>query len=1062
MRLLEKYVATPRPVKADAGVAESLRRWEQINGFSDVRLWPLLKELKNKPHMATSLRPTVSKDIREWIAKAMPRIASMKSAELRALGKFVDEVSAIDAFNIEEIESLRNVLFGLRYRETSRHIYNALDSWDLNKAWELFEALSHAPEGFEKSVKELQDEIFKVGDLQADVAAFLNQLSKREPETWLEMRTLVDSLQKLQDYLSYPNIPAEWRSRLEQEADGCVSSAEAFLRKQATAIASIENLRAFWAEYERLSAVKANGRLSLNEEWFQTCLDLVISSESDRVVRATNPQELRANSSRIMEDSQRLPPFATSLMQSLADEIARMAADWRSMLDGNNFKAPSSHQGRLPIPKLLTSESPRFRQFLSQLDEALARIKGSDGAPAKAVYETALRVAQDVLSQIPEHRRASELKSDAEHGLLYGQLDAALAVFNIEGFLSLSRSNRVEGIYDYLMNQPDNLHNLAALASQAAFPTWREAAAWWSQWRATYKMLQQTTAIPDALENAIQAHEALRRDQWYGVLDRLVKREAPPEETVAAAESLAEELESLSLQGYYNELMRKAMAARVRRYIDEKDFDQAREKLAGLEQGHPDTLRLRTRLMVEEAAKAGTRAMAEVLRNSWNNVVAEYGDAAYGMLLITVKKAWQDQDGDSLKHLRMAISRAAANPRAPATDLEALQQWGGWLRVEGAITAAATLLNVKELIAYLKDNAHQNGELRQWLERLVNHWQQKREIKMLAWAYEAFGRIDPSIMPATHQPIQDLLERSDEIANRVLQTLQTRRDLRLSDLLELSKEIEYEESEWNQLKDFLGLLDPSATPMKLSANFTNTFDRLKELINIEDMLERLEDADLREPSRRSELENIDWMIKRDFEGFAIQQDLLKRVERLEPLTKLEALENRLIKAAEKCGSDSLADLYDMNCFPHLNTEVRELIEKFAAAGALDGAMWRKLSQEYCEKVYNKASIRGPQLIPPDLQALADRIDRLRAEEIEFDGAIDEMERAEPPVPRGGDFDPAQHREYLSLLPAKAPSSKRVELRFNRFTRSKIIQTILRQSRADLPDWVQKYVDEVIP
>jgi hypothetical protein len=1054
MEVIGKHSSNNLQIKREAEQTAYAWRWRQIVGLSDVRLVSLLKDLKARPNIAARLRADVLPAIRSWVEDVMPKVRAMKPRELSAIERFINAVSEIEAYKVDEIKQLRNVIFGVRLNRVSQKIVSALEEWSIEEAWRLFAELNNAPEGFQSEISRLQESIYKVDGVRKSVQELLEQSPKSDPGEWLEVRIICDSLQKTQDLINSSRIPPAWQARLKEKTESYAAVAVSFMKKQAAAVSNLEDLMAFWTEYQRLNTTASGGRLSLEERWFDNYRSHVLSIEGNKVAGAKSPEELKAIGTKMGEEARAIPQFAIDQMESLVSEITRAVSNWKLMQCGGAFEDPSSLQNLLPVPDELIKEAKESRELLDKVQDAFLNIKANGSFPSEQTYNQALQVAEQVLAKAPNHKRAGELKQEAEFGILHYQLDAALAGFNFEMFFKLCETDRVGGNYYDLARTPDAMRGLAALASEGELSIWLQAADWWSRWRAACKLLPEN--LPKSLEGAIKNQERLRADQWYDVLERLQSRELTPEEYEATAESLESEMEELSLHGFYKELIRKAKTGLVRRFIEMKEFEKAAAELANPDLDHNDTIRLRTRLELEKAIESGVSATAEVLRNKWNNVEDAYSGKAYAVLLEAVRKAWEEDKPETLKKLRDVINRVISVQNATSDDVEMLKQWEVWLNLEDTIKSGASRLGVNNLVDYLKQASREERTLSQRLERLVSYWQANGDIKMLAWAYQAFKPIDPHIMPGAYDPAEDMTERSGKLAEKVLNVLQTKDDLTISDLLAIRKEVKDEEDEWNDLNDLYSLARP-ITPRKPPGKFDSVSKRLERLIDVITTIERLESADLREEASRDRLDSVLMALKKEFEGFAIKPKLLTQASRLEHLTKLEVVEKHIVEAAEKCGSESLTDLFNTECFLDLKKSIEELIEKFTLAELEKAAMWEKLSQQYCQEVYEKAGILTPKIVPPDLRSLADCVDRLWKEDIAFEKAIDELKKNEPPVPVGGVFDPKQHLDYLSHFPKNPPGSKRVERRFYRFASAKTVQTILSQSRAYIREWVQKYL-----
>ena len=1050
-----------KPLNRDPELVKYLRRWAEIQGMTDPRIVSLLDELKSRPHIAARLRPDVVKDISKWIEDAMPMVVqTMTDRQLRATRKFIEAVSEIEAYNIDEIKYLRKALFSVQFRDISQEVYTALSNWSIDEAWDLFRSLSNSPSGFQEEINKLQEKIYKVAGARKAVEELLQQPLRQELQKWSEFHALTVSLQKLYEFIEDPQVPESWKHRLTGEAEKGLGAATAFLNRQAVATTSIDDLKSFWTDYKRIITPDYDDKLVPEKEWFQNCLDYVTGVEKSIVAQAETPEELKEIGANLTVEEERIPPFAAEHLRALTDEISHMAKNWNAMQSGFDFSDIASGEARLPVPDRFKSDAPKFRGMLRRVEEALSMMNGGDGFTLEQNLLQAGLVAGEILLQVPGHAIASELKNKVERAVLCFRLDKALVDWDVEKFLLLSEDATTDRDYKRLALNADALHELAALAKQREFQSWHAASDWWRQWRTAGKRLPESVrkVLPDCFEKAVRSQQTARTDQWYAVLGDLKDVRLSAEEYEKVADSLADELVELNLQGYYEELARKAKIAFVAQYLETKQFDKAAEKLETLDPDHSDTIPLRTRLMVERAIERGVSSVAEVLRSEWNNVALAMNDAN-AVLLNAVRGAWEENDSGALEKLKEVINRVLGAGRVECENLNDLRQWQLWLSVEDAIKSEVSPLSVNQLISYLRDADTSDGTLHKRLKSIVSHWQARGDIKMLAWAYQAFNRIDASIMPVSGDPVEDMAARSDLVADKVLALLQTEADLQLNELKALQEEVAFEENEWNCLNDFLDSLHYPVNRGRRSKKFSNAKEKLDSLIGVLEKLDYLRGADLRQEANRDQLDSIGQALRRQFNGYTIQESLLTQVDRLSPLTELYYLWQRIKEAAEDCGSDAPIHVFSPDSFAKLSRAIRKLVEKFRDADAEDGTMWRAVSEEYCKLVSDKAGILLPKLFPLDLRLLRDRIDYLQAEDSEFSIALEKLRADQPPVPTGGEVDPERHREYLKLIPPKPPGSRKVYRRFHLFASSEVMNTILMQSRPYLPDWVQKYLDE---
>ncbi len=1083
--ILEKSERPRREEERDPVLEGYSRRWSGVQGLTDPNIVRLLRELKEQTGVAVRLRSTVVRDIKKWIELVLPKITEgLPPREVHTLNEFVTEVSKIDAYRVDEIVPLRRSLFLLQYRELRQRIDEALDRWAMEDAWRLHAQLTPTPVEFKTEVLQLQERIYKVERFRQSVEESLAQMSRKAqatwPATWLDLRMLANSLRNSSGYLAQNRLPSDWRQQVEEAIDRGMLAARTFLEKQTLLAVDSRGLREFWAQYRELELAEIGDGLAPNEDWFRNSLDSIVKDAQAEVADAATPDQLKAISRKLTERSDGLPPLVADRMRKLADEIRVVTANWLAMISGEEFDASATGTSGLPAPDRFVKAAPDYRAHLDRINQALGAIE-SDAAPTEADYREGVRVAKLVLARVGNHSSAIKLQREAERGILCWRLDEALRGWRIEEFLTRTRVDEAEGVYRDLALNPAALRELAKLAGQVEIQGWLDAADWWKGWRERKKQLPQPESDwPDSLRLAVRQQEARRRDQWYGALAILIGADLSPEEAQQAAESLGHELQSLSLQGYYRTLMRKAATGRADRYIDNKQFEKAAAEIAALDEYHEETLRLRTRLNVEEARTRSVSETANVLFREWHNV-ARYLPNADQILLDTVQRAWEKEETESLKNLRMVLDRAVAFFTTGGSDSARagqLREWAEWLKVEQAIRSGQSLQSVNQMADYLRRaESNDRSGYKQRLERLARHWQTSGNTVMLAWAYQAFNRFDPSILPSPRDPVEDLIAEGAQVAKRSLDAIRSMgagvdsvedagnpdgtRRLR-ADVEKLTVALRGHQGKWNELNHYLDLLHYEEHHREPSTEFTGVQRLSESLLKTLEDLDGLRDADWRRDETLETLDAVRRTMMSEFGGFAMQQKILARIEHWDPLTRLRFLESRMTEAAELCDSDSPIEIYEERHFADLKRWIGELIGVLTQTGADSWRMWEIASAEYCELVYKKAGILTPKIQPPDLHELAKCVDRLMKEEPEFKRKIEELTEQRPNVPAHGNFDPQRHPDYLERLPKQPPGSRKVYRRFDRFAMGGPMQTILKQSRAYLPAWVRKYLEEGLP
>jgi hypothetical protein len=1063
-RLLLAQDAPPAPRPNDPELDKLAGLWPSIQGFNDHRLADFLKQLEAYPGMAVPLRTEVIRELRKWIADALPQMRTgMSPAQVVALNEFVAAVRGGAAYEeLPEFKQLRDGLFYLRLQETAARVDEALGVWALDEAQRLLDELGPLPDVFKPNVERLQKDVYEVDSLCRGAQALLRHLPAEAPDNWSKARLGAESLEQLSQYLADERVPQDWRDRLEEGRVRLAASVGAFVRAQGLAAMTIQQLRDFQTEFERLSVEGPAGRWEVGEDWFPLGLETLAAEAGRRVERARNPDELTAVVNSLREDIEGLPPSVAARVGEWADAVGRNTAAWKDMRDGKSFELPAAGPSSLQVPTAFRTEAAQYAAWLHQIETALSDLKGETQQLTGQDYESGLRLAEEILEQAPGHSLARKLRLEAARRISCYQLDRALTGWNLESFFELLRADNPGEIYAALAagKEAEALSELGALARQSPLADWRAAAQWWADWRATSRRLP--SAKPDALWQAMAQQSAARRQEWYAALERLLKDDLAPQEYEAAAAPLEDADEAdTNLRTYQQELRRKATIGRIEQHIKNARLDEAEQELRKLPPGSTDAERLRTHLMMAQARGRGSAAGAEFLCSEWNNV-QRHVDRPHAVLLETVQAVWAEDLQDWLNRLEQLLSRVLAREEKDDATARELAEWQTWLEIESGLMRGSSSGGVKQLADYLR--AVRPGELLdRRLKKLLCQWEAENNTVMLAWAYQSFRPKSAAAEPFGGAA-DGLLAESDRVAEQVLGELAERPTLELDDLKRLHESLQREEQRWQSLKDFLGLLAHPVEHRGPAANFARAKASVGELSRILAALARVREADLRQKDARLDFEDA-YARARRLKGVAGRERLLGEFERLVPLLDLFSLEQRIRETAERCRSKDALDVLEPGLFAALADYVKKVDETFVRAEAKGGAMWQLVSAEYEALVYREACVGLPPSGRPGLDELAATLVALHEEEVGFTQAIASLEDRDrqPKVPWGGAFDPEPHLEYLRLIPAQAPRSLKVFHRFDRARRD-TVQHVLeaRESRPHLPSWVREYLDKGVP
>ena len=1054
-QILDKNCQSQREEK-DPELSGFVNRWIGIHKLTDVGLPRFLQDLQLNPAIAARLRRDVIKDLRQWISIALPLIGAQTPAEeIKALNNFVAMISALETYEaeMEELKQLRNALFQVRYQKVKQEIATALGIWSFDEAWGALQKLSKPPASFEKEVVQLQEQIYKADQTRREVSRLFDQLPQDSPETWSDVSSLINHARELTQYL-HDDVPEEWRQRLRAAAQKYRQEAAGFLEKKASNTREFHEVREFQIAYEKLKGENRDAGVLLRKEWFQNALDLLTQNAEKEIAEADSPEALDVICLSLVSEQAGLPDIFIEVMNTLRAQIDELIITWKAIRTGGEF--PDSMPSRGPMPKAFIKAVEFFKERLNRVKEAFEKLEISDGMGAAEAYVEAAKTADGILKELGNHALALELREKAESKITNHQINGAIAEWQIDRLLELCRPRKEDSICGYYIANEHPLRALQELVRANPFSGSREAEGWWQFWRERCKRLPPD--MPEALSQSLQREQNNRADQWQVVLATLIASPLSPEECGEIAASLKGELKRLDLKWRQTGFLHKATIGYAERFIKSKDWQRAEEKIAELNEDHESTRWLKTLLAVERAREIGVVALSQVLKSDWSHISLYLKQEAPLILVEAVAEAWERGEHQTLRNLRMVVSRLLATGDASPELLKEFARWEEWLTVESDVRSEGGMAGIKKLVSYLDAQSPPDPVLGKRLERLIGYWQEQKDAVMLAWAYEAFQ--DYVGMPV-RSPVEDLKEQNFRLAINHKNTLRSDGQLELAQLRTMQREFKNSEDEWAKLTDYLNELPRVVTGIKLPAKYYEVKELLSRLIETWTTLDQLKSADLRQGIERERLDACRRILASKFDGIAIQGKLLAQEQQLEPLRNLTFLQNRIMEAADVCGNDDEWD--EKGVFGELANRLHNLITVFRETGAEGGTLWGLISAEYCITVHARAGSLLPKPSPPDLSALAAQFAKLETEEETLRQLWHDMGMHKPIVPSRSAFEPESYLDYLGLFPKDPPHSRRGYLQFKRnFAMSEPIPTILAQSRSYLPEWICKYLDEGIP
>lgn len=1049
----------PQPVSTDDPELEELTFLKSsIQGFNDHRLAGFLRRLESYQGTAMPIKTEVISQLQKWIVAELPKIGTSESStKIDALNDFVAAVRGVAAFEeLPEFGQLRDRLFQRRLQETADRIDSALAVWSPEEAQRALDDLNPFPLVFKASIDRLQAGIYEVDHLRGAVDRLLGKLPDHAPNSWFEARLQAETQAQLEQYRTKNRVPQDWRLRLDEAFAGLTEFISQFVRAQAQAAVTIQLLRDFWTEFERLRGENNSSPIQTDEHWFTDVGEALAAEARREVERAANVDELMTVANRFRADAEGVPPTITSRLTALSDTIGNIGSVWKSMQEGQSFVLPGNAQ--LPLPKALEADSPRYLAWVEQVEAALNSLISETPLPSEQDYHDRLQLAQGILAAVPHHALALKLQQETKRRLGCYQVDQALLSWNVESFFQFFETNSPSEIYSALARYKDVLVELRDLTRQSSLKNWRDAGEWRARWQTAANRLP--VVKPDALVSALGQQESKRQSERYATLDKLLKDDFLPADYESAASSLDDESDP-NLKSYQQELHRKATIGYIEEQIRSGELEDAAKKLESLTPTSTDAIRLRTRLEVEQSRLQGSVAAAEYLFQEWENIRTYVGQPEQ-LLLETIAAVWVEGEQDSVLKIVPLISRVLRDATDNQITLR-LTEWQTWLEIEDGLLNNFSSGAVKQLTDYLR-NAERGEVLDQRLKRVLGHWESEGNTLMLAWAYQAFQGVSTAAREFD-KAADDLVRESDRVADGVEKVLAREAALSLEDLQALLASLEHEEDRWRMLEDFLSLVWHPVERRRPSVKFTQTKARAVEVSRVLTLLARLSDVDLRQDTERLAFNEADSRARR-LKNVASQKRLIKELDRLRPLTEdLFFLQERIRETTELCRSKVALDVLKTGLFKKLVTYVENVVDIFVKAEAKGGKMWALVSAEYESKIFRDACVLLPVSGFCELDQLVNVLEELHAEELHFTEALLFLEDRDrqPEVAGAEGFDPKPHLDYLRLIPQQAPRSLKVYHRFER-ARTDPLKKILEApaSRPYLPVWVHNYLENGVP
>jgi hypothetical protein len=1068
------------PTEIDQELKDFLKEWRCINSIYDSGLAGFLEQIKNKPKIIAALKPRIISDFRRWIPLVLEKVlnasehtdASENGYLLKVLRMLPQSCRAELKDKLHELEL---AIFTISFKQIQEKIQNSCKEWNFTAAEAEFFKLDSVPETFQEAKKRLQKQIDDSLDLFHDTKSLSDQIPSKVPHNWQDIPLFVESFKKLKQFRIDKKIyiPAQWLEKLDNQFSLLREAILNFLKTEANSAINIQDVRQFRKAYEKTKLTDLD-EFIIEKEWFGNFSDSFAEKIKNDIRNADTIEKLEILRNEYLQNLHDLPLALESFFTSLSDEFYNIWKTWDDMLKGKTCPSLESLEtGILPMSTAFRKAIPDFEKIQRKIEDADGLIsdlssafndkkndKEADSSAIEQACQDAIRISNEVLKTHSSHAMAKKLLEKAEHKLVHVRIENALAHWNIDEFMELCAKGGLDPLYTQSCESYgifENLTELAGLTKQEFFQDVKSAADWWSKWKIIRQQI--IKHLPEVLNSAINKEEYQRKTQWHSLLEEFISIDHEPFEYRKIIKILDKQPDELELDSYLNLIIHMEKKGIVLKLIKEGQFTRAAQEIGQMEPEHSDTRCLTILLEIKKAADIQDKA--ELIIDNWRIIFSYFEENdAVRMIMDAVKKAWERRFFDILQKLISVANRALeTNKLKNPGNVAQIQEWTEWLEIEADLRRHLSVSGVDRLLTYIKDKKN-SADLPVFLNGMLNHWKAENNLLMLVWAISAFGNSFPHLIQKLDDPKKKFSEHTDSIAQEIMDKLSIQQNISMNELNDFLEQMNIENAKWNDFKTYCDRLPVITHGKEPSGLFKNTMDKLKDLIESLKLINGLKETDLRTQEAGANWNRLATLLSY-LKGISMRETLLKELEKITPLTELKFLEDQIMAAADRCGSADDIDLDEEWLFDKLGKLIREMIEKkFEKAGAKNEKMWHIISSEYFKKIYDRAGISIKEPDPPDLEELANIMDKLQEEENVFRQQIGWLFENRPAAINGG-FDPERHDSFLNRFPEHKSCSIRTYRLFDRVMLNEQMRIILEESKNHLPDWIKHYLERGI-
>ncbi|HEX7152284.1 MAG TPA: hypothetical protein VF618_12420 [Thermoanaerobaculia bacterium] len=893
----------------------------------------------------------------------------------------------------------------------TRDVHAAIVEGDITAALNELRELEGVVDVPEETINELRESIDDLLKRQVEIDAWRKELAGT-PSSWRDVVRMYDVWAKGRVLIHKSRTPREWVEGVGRLMEHLRAEASEFVARRAAGWVALDEVR---AEIEAIRAAWGARESLLDETWLEPLSSAMVYLIDKNVAVAEEIEILRGLSATVAPLAAALPSGGGAHVQAALARIATIIATWESVeSDAVPALLP---EGVLPPRFIERLERTRLLGGRVAAAEA-AMHRGSTTAERAAACRDTVATLEDILEDAPHHASARALLDRAQARLRNLQLEELIERWDVVGLRKALAATR-DSDYTSLAEAMPVFETLAALRQRKPAASLSELASWWQSWRDLVAQLR----VP-------------RPESLQAVLD-LVRRD-----TAAAVRVLATDHRNRMTTIDEDRAAEAAVAAMTAEL-------NLRDELFAL------TQRRTIHAAVVAARAAGIADLAVLIRDSWGTIERHLPGSA-AILVEAFERAWDEANDEALDALRDVALRDAQVQRGT----ERFHRWLEWLDLERSLSASSASDVLRRLHGFLQRDGASEAPIMRRLARLVAEWRTNGDDVALVWARRAFAHLDPPLFAGV-DPLLALTRRTKDESAAVLRGCREAAAVDEEFLAVMNARLSLIEEIWLRLEQLLREVpvlqshDPWPVPppeLGQAKALVGSFERVVSTIA------GWTEADLRKLG--VECDGVRRVILRDLAAYPAAEALEAMRRKLEPLTRLELLEQRFRDASRRCNSEAPPDVSRRDQFSQAARCLEAVVETLRATLPEGAHTLQVVSEEYWRDIPPLAGDLLPPHATGGLDALRRRFDELQENDALYANAIDALWREQPNIGAAGELDPAAHLDYIALYPTVPPASARVRRRFEDFAARAAQRVILRKSRAVLPEWLQTYVDNI--